>query len=115
MKQAILALAVDAATSKNSGAFDLGDLRDYSIQVNFSGSTLAGTLKLQAIVGDAEYANADWVDIASSSQAITSAASHIWNVTGASYKFVRAVWTASSGTGTMTVTLFVKETVVVGV
>ncbi len=112
MREYKLAAAVDAATDKQSGAFDLGDKTGFAVHVNFSGTTLAGTLKLQSIATDSEYANSDWVDVANSSQAITSAASHMWNVTGAQYKWVHAVWTAASGTGTMTVTLALKDEVI---
>lgn len=112
MREFTLASAVSAAVDVQSGPFDLGDKQNYAIHVNFSGTTLAGTLKLQAIATDSEKANSDWVDVASSSQAITSAASHMWNVSGAQYKWVRAAWTNSSGTGTWTVTLALKDEVI---
>lgn len=109
MKTAILIDAVSAASSINGGSFDLGDLHSCSIHCDFSGSTLAGTLKLQS-----SNDNADWIDIPSSSQAITSAASHMWNVVSAEYQYIRPVWTASSGTGTLTATLKNKENVIKG-
>ncbi len=112
MKEFILANAASASTSVSSGPFDLGDKQNYCIHVNFSGTDLAGTLKLQAIGTDSEKTNADWVDIANSSQAITSAASHMWNVSGAQYKWVRADWTRASGTGNWTVTLALKDDVI---
>ncbi len=114
MKEILLANAVTATTTVNSGTLILDDLMNYSIHVNFSGSDLAGTLKLQAITTTAEFANSDWVDITGSSQAVTAAASNIWNVIGASYKYVRAVWTYTSGTGTITVTAAIKESIVKG-
>lgn len=114
MKEILLANAVNAGSDKQSGTMILDDLTNYSIHVNFSGSDLAGTLKLQAITTTAEFANSDWVDITGSSQAVTSAASNIWNVTGAGYKYVRAAWTYTSGTGNWTVTAAIKEAVVKG-
>ena len=115
MKEYTLAAAATAGAGVvNSGSFDLVDLKDYSIQVNFSGTDLVGTLKLQAIATASEFANSDRVDIASTSQAVTGAASHIWNVSGAQYRYVRAVWTWTSGTGNWTVTMASKETVFVG-
>lgn len=109
MKQATLVNAVTAATDITGGAFDLGEGQGCSIHADFSGSTLAGTLKLQS-----SNDNTDWVDVASSSQAVTSAASHMWNVTSAQYRYIRPVWTASSGTGTLTCALICKENVVKG-
>lgn len=114
MKEISLVSAATAGSTTQSPALDLGDLRDFSVHVNFSGSNLAGTLSLQAIGTTAEYANSDWVDISNSSQAVTSAASHVWNVTNASYKYVRAVWTYSSGSGNWTVTACLKESIVKG-
>lgn len=112
MREFTLVNAASAGADAQSGAFDLNDRRDYAIHVNFSGSNLAGTLKLQAIATDSEKANNDWVDVANSSQSITSAASHIWNVSGAQYKWVRAAWTYSSGSGNWTVTLAMKDEVI---
>jgi hypothetical protein len=114
VKEILLANAVTATTTVNSGTMILEDLRDYAIHVNFSGSNLVGTLKLQAIGTTAEFANDDWVDISSSSQAVTGAASHVWNVTGAGYKYVRSSWAYTSGAGTITVTATIKELVVKG-
>lgn len=106
MKTIQLVTAVSAGTNQNSPYFVLDDLLNYSVAVDFSGSDLAGTLKLQCS-NDAS----DWVDVANSSQSVTAAASHIWNVFDAAYRYVRAVWTYSSGTGTWTVKVVIKEPV----
>lgn len=98
-----------AGSSVSSVAYDLGDLTNYSIAVDFTGTNLAGTLKLQA-----SNDGTDFVDVAGSSQAITGAASHIWNVTGASYRYVRVAWAYTSGTGDITARLIAKENVVKG-
>lgn len=98
--------ATSAAVNVTSVPMDLGDLQTYSIAVDFTGSDLAGTLTLES-----SNDNSDFVTVASSSQAVTSAASHIWNVTGAGYRYVRVKWTASSGTGNITAKLVAKENV----
>ena len=110
MKRITMVNAVSAGTTQASPIVTIGDLRDYAMHVDFSGSDLAGTLKLQASLD-----GTDWVDVASSSQAITSAASHIWNVSNAAYEFVRAHWTYSSGTGNWTVLAVIKESFIKGV
>jgi len=104
MKSITIINGLSAAVNITSPGVSLGDYSEYSVHCDFSGTTLAGTLVLQ-VSND----NSDWVDIPSSSQAITSAASHMWNVTGAAYDWVRVFWTASSGTGTLTAKLRIKK------
>jgi len=107
MRSFLLVSAVSAASDQNSPSFDLQDLEKYSIHVDYSGSDLAGTLKLQCSDD-----NSDWIDVANSSQAITAAASHLWNVTNAAYQYVRVNWDRDSGTGNWTVTAKIKENLV---
>lgn len=106
---ATLISAADATSSLNGGIFDLGDLDGYSMDIDFSGANLAGTLTFE--VGNS---TTNLVSVPTSSQAVTSAASHLWNVTGAQYRYVRPVWTFSSGTGTITSTIYVKERLIKG-
>lgn len=103
--------ATSAASNVTSVPFDLGDLQTYSVAVDFSGSNVAGTLTLESL-NDKD--NGDWVTVTSSSQAVTSSASHVWNVTGAGYRWVRVKWVASSGTGNISAQLIAKETVLKG-
>lgn len=113
MKTGTLINGLSAAVSLTSGGFDLGDLTGCGIHCAFTGGggNLAGTLKLQASKNDV---NANYVDITGSSQAVTASANHEWNVTSAQYQFIRAVWTASSGTGNLTIEIQAKENVVKG-
>jgi hypothetical protein len=92
-------------------SFDLGDLTSYSIAVDFTdgAGNLAGTLTLEA-----SNDNSDFVTIVGSNQAVSNSQSHVWNVTGASYRFVRPVWVYSSGTGNIKAKLVAKEQVIVG-
>lgn len=110
-KTAILVNAADASASLNGGSFDLGDLTNCSIHADFTGGAgnLVGTLKLQS-----SNDNADWIDVSGSSQAITASASHMWNVIDACYRFIRPVWTYTSGSGNLTCSLFIKENVIKG-
>lgn len=101
--------ATDAAVNVTSVAMDLGDLSNFSVGVDFTGSTLAGTLTLES-----SNDNSDFVTVANSSQSVTSAASHLWSVQGAGYRYVRVKWVAGSGTGNMTAKLVAKENVVKG-
>lgn len=87
----------------------------YCIQVAFTG-TASGTFKLQGscdnsatvtAVGQSPYLPAHWSDIVDQTQAVTSAGSYLFNVSFASYSFVRLVYTDSSG-GTSTAVLTVS-------
>jgi hypothetical protein len=104
MKEFELASSLSASSSANTNGYPIGDLREYSIHVIFSSGTLNGSLSLQT-----SNDNSDWVEIPESVQAVVSGASHLWTVRGAGYKHVRAAWTRTSGTGTLTAKMVVKE------
>lgn len=99
-----------AASSLTSVPIDLGDLKGYSVTVNFTGADVAGTLKLQA----RNFTDENWVDVGSSSQAVTSSADHVWSVSEADYRYVRVSWTYSSGTGNIKANYVAKENFVKG-
>ncbi len=98
MQTEVLLASVSAATDKTSLAKDIGDLVNCSIQVTFTGSNVVGSLKLQASID-----NTNYFDIPSSSQAITASVGYLYSISNAGYRYVRAVWTATSGTGNIAV------------
>jgi hypothetical protein len=86
----------------------LGHICNFSIQLVFTG-TPTGSLKLQcsndegAIETNIPNATiTNWTDIAGSTQAISAAGNHTWNVQNCGYRWVRFVYTATSGSGTIT-------------
>ena len=101
--------AVDASSNITSGSRDLGDLQVFSIHCDFTGSTLAGTLALEASNDDSDFAA-----ISGASQTVSSAASHVFNVVNAAYRYVRLTWTQTGGTGNLTATVVIKENPVKG-
>ena len=107
----IIAGGTDAAANINSNALGLGDLKDFSIHVLFSGggSDLVGTLTLQSSNDEL-----NWVEIAGSSQAVAASADHMYNVSNANYKFVRTVWSHTSGTGEIQGLGTIKENPIIG-
>lgn len=107
MKIYTLLDAANAASTVTSVELGLGDLDKFSIHVDFSGATLAGTLSLEC-----SNDNSDWIMVLDSDQIIASAASHMWNVSGASYQYVRVKWVPTGGTGTITAKATVKENLV---
>ncbi len=111
MKPYILLFQGDASTFAQTEPLNLGDLDKYNISVEFSSGTINGSLKLQAKTSLDATA---WIDVLDSVQAVVSGANHMWNVSGAAYQFVRAVWTYGSGAGTITIYALIKENPIIG-
>lgn len=88
----------DFSASRNSESQDLSQDAGYSLQIVLSGAALTGSLKLQA-----SNDNSTWTDIAGSSQAVSgiTSANYLWNYDAQYYQHVRAVWTYTSGTGSV--------------
>lgn len=95
---------VSATSNITSGGVDLGDITNYSVYGVFSGSDVAGTLKLQ-VSND----NSNYIDLSGGSSSITSSGDAIFNITDAGYRYVRYDWAYSSGTGNITVIFCAKE------
>lgn len=75
----------------------------YSVQAVWTGSPV-GTIKLQASIDNVTY-----IDVANSSQAVSGAGDYFWNVFLVEYPWMKAVYTFSSGTGTLNVQLFYRS------
>lgn len=100
---------VDASSSVTSVPYDIGHNTVFSVQVNFSGANLVGTLSLEASL-DKE----TWVQVTDSDQAVTASADHQWSVLGAAYRYVRAKWVYTSGAGNITVKAITKRSYITG-
>jgi hypothetical protein len=109
MKLATLIPTQSAAVDITSAAIELGDIQSFSVSVDFTGSNIVGTLTLEC---SNESATAGFTTVASSSQAVTSSADHMWSVSGAGYRWVRVFWDYTSGTGNITAKFVGKETLV---
>ena len=81
------------------------------------GGSPTGTLKLQASVDEGHDPGtglddvsglSTWVDIDDASQAITTDGTVMINLTDIGYRWIRAVWTRTSGTGTLAVRVNAK-------
>lgn len=96
-----------AATSRTSVPFQIDDLTIYSVQVVFTGVDVVGTLTLEATNDDSD--SASWTTVQNSSQAVVASANHIWNVDGAGYRWCRARWVYTSGTGNIKMNTTIKE------
>lgn len=103
--------AGDASANITSNAISLESIYGFAMQAVFTG-TPTGTLKLQASCDPGSNpinASAigsgitNWTDVANSSTAISAAGTVLYNIDAAYYKWVRIVYTASSGTSTLNV------------
>lgn len=93
----------DASGNLTSAAIDANQLLSISVQ-SVSTGTAAGTLKLQ-FSNDAPSnisAPTNWTDIPSATVSVTAASTVGIAKTELCYRFVRVVYTFTSGTGTIT-------------
>lgn len=94
--------SVDATSNVTTASIPLGDRTHYSAQADFSGSTLAGTFKVQVSNNETT-----WIDLSSTN--VTGATSVVINTSDAGYKWCRYVWTFSSGSGNIDIYFFSKD------
>lgn len=84
-------------TDITSEVVDLSLANGYAIQAWFTGSPV-GSLKLEASNDGIQ-----WTDISDSITAVSAAGTLIWKEDSAMYDKVRAVYTFSSGSGTLNI------------
>ena len=89
--------STDMSASLTSNAIWLGHIANFAIQLVFTGSP-EGAFKLQASndegANDLKLADAsitNWTDIDGSTQAITEAGNHMWNVQNCGYRWCKSV------------------------
>jgi hypothetical protein len=97
------------AANINGIQINSNQLVSASFHAYFGDSGAVGTLKIQASNDPCSYGNlaadftvANWVDIPGTSTAVTGGASKLITIAQTSYRWMRAVWTATSG-GTTTI------------
>lgn len=109
MKEVTLRTATSAAVDITSASFDLQDLDHFAVSAIFSAGAgdLAGTLVLQASLDNVTFFN-----VLNSSISVVTSTSAFYDVTKCGYRYVQVKWTASSGTGNLTVFIHVKDPIV---
>lgn len=113
----LIGASEDLSSGFNSDAIWLGHIAQYSIQIAYTGNDstpLSGTFKLQGSndFGRESVNRADselltnWTDIDNSSVSVSSLSdsptTELWNEGNVGYRWVRLVWVASSGDGSLT-------------
>jgi len=86
-----------------SSIVNLSTVTGYSIACAYSGSSPTGTLKIQVSNDFTEDSTAisNWYDLPSSSQSISANGNYVWAISDANYKWLKVLWTKTSGTGTI--------------
>jgi hypothetical protein len=104
--------ALNAANNQQSAPIDSQWLVTGSIQASFSSDTIGGTLTLQGSNDPINTINdagviipVNWNTIGSAST-VTSGAVTMQTVANLNYRWLQVLWTASAGTGTITVNGF---------
>ena len=98
-------ILTDMSVTINGPAMCLEGSLHFSFQIKWTG-TPTGTLKLQ-MSNDIDATVTDWEDIPGSSVAIAGAAGQqVYNYSNAPFRWVRVVYTATSGSGTLSKALF---------
>lgn len=111
MKENEILRSIDGTSGQTSTPLDLGDLTHYSIYVSVGG-TLAGTLKLFASARTDTAAK--YVEVDGSEQVVAAGEDHVYNISNAGYRFVKCVWTYSSGAGNIEMEAVIKENPIKG-
>lgn len=102
-------LSANDTASHNGAAVDSNQLVSASFQAIFGDSSANGTVKIQASndIYNARYnypegtfTPTNWVDIPSATATVTSGASVIITITNMCYRWIRVVYTRSSGGST---------------
>lgn len=92
------------ATPVEFSAFKVGGQKEVFVFAKVTGTTLTGTVKLQATAN-----LVDWVDVTSSSQNMGSSGGNLyWNLSSFGGLAVRAVAAASVGTAAVEITGYAK-------
>lgn len=100
----------DMSGSLNSAPLNLEFAFGYAIQCEFTGSPV-GTIKLQgsndstpdANFQFSNFAPTNWTDITGTSTAVTTNGSILFNAASVYYRWVRVVYTVTSGSGSLSV------------
>lgn len=107
---AVVLSAPDNLTpAQNGSTIDCNQLISASFQCIFADTTAAGTFKLQASNDLAtntaqNFVPTNWTDIPTQTATITSGASALLTINQVTYRWIRAVYTRTSG-GTTTVSV----------
>ncbi len=98
------------ASSFNSGAQRIRDNVGYALHLIWTNTSgpVTGTFKLQASC-DEGATPVNWEDISGTSTAVSGAGSQMYNMANQYYAWVRVVYTAGSGVGTLTVAKFIGK------
>lgn len=106
-----IVIGTDLSANQTSEPIWLGHIALYSIQIFFTG-TPGGNFKLQvsndigrpeaAKEEDRDFKIENWTDVADSATTVSAAGDVFYDVRDSAARWVRVVWTQTSGSGTIT-------------
>lgn len=96
--------------SLQSTAIDLNQLDLTSIQAIWTGGSASGTLKIQVSNDMVDLASqvTHWTDYTGSDETVSGAGDVLWNMSFVGYRWVRMVYTRTSGSGSLNATFVGK-------
>ncbi len=109
-----IALITNCALVSNcSAATDITNFENVSVSAVISGTSAAGTFKLQEanskVLNCSSVPTGDWVDITGSSSAIAATGNVAWNIANAGYKCLALIYTDGGvSSGSYSVSLSAK-------
>lgn len=95
----------------NSPLQRLNQMQIGALQASWSGSTPVGTLKLQISNDDPDVvgtSNVIWTDYTGSSTDVNGNGNFLWNLLSLGFNCVRVVYTRTSGSGSLKITIMGK-------
>lgn len=108
--QVLLVNDANAGTDITTVPVDLCDLNKCSFHGVFSGSNLVGSFYIEG----SNDPTTNFIQITTSVTAITASDDILMPVSNAEYRYIRAVWDWTSGSGNLTLKFVAKENVVKG-
>lgn len=100
----------------NSAAISTDQLWGVAIQAFWTGTSVTGTLKLQAScdspmgqnVSEGTFVPTNWTDITSSSSSVSGPGNFMWNVSEIAYRYIRLTYTNATNTGSLSANACLK-------
>ena len=94
----------DGSSTKTSVEFELVDRTNYGIEVELTGSSLAGTMEIIASITGQTY-----ISITESAVILSGGDDLMYSVSNGNYRYVKLRWTPTSGTGNINATFLIKQ------
>lgn len=89
----------------NSGSLRVADHVLVNIYLKWAGSTPVGSFKIQ-VSNDSDDTPSNWEDLSGTTVAVTNDGSNMWNINNTGFRWMRIVYTRTSGSATISVATY---------